>query len=381
MRERRAASTAGGLLLGLGVGWNFTNVGASAGALAEDYATSLAVVGVFTMMFWLAHAALQLPSGRASDRFGPRSVGLAALALIAAGNGVALVTSDPALAIVARSVAGVGTGLGFVSGSDYMRLSAGGTLGQGVFGGSAMAGGGFALALVPLIYEWLEWRAPFASAVALALVAGLALGAAPSLRSPGLHADAGRLPDLARDRRLLRLSAVHMASLGLYAVLFNWIVTLLERAGGFSNETAGAATAAALLLGVFGRPLGGWLVRGRPERAGPVMAASLAGGAIATLLLVAAEPLGLVVFATALMGLSAGIGFAPVFGEAARLRPDAPGASVGYVNTLGNVVAVVGTPLLGLAFSLPGDGRIGFAAAALLWAIPLIVLVPRGRSR
>jgi hypothetical protein len=51
------------------------------------------------------------------------------------------------------------------------------------------------------------------------------------------------------------------------------------------------------------------------------------------------------------------------------------------VNTLGNAVEVVGTPLLGLAFSLPGDGRIGFAAAALLWAAPLLVLLPRGRSR
>jgi hypothetical protein len=110
------------------------------------------------------------------------------------------------------------------------------------------------------------------------------------------------------------------------------------------------------------------------------MAASLAGGVIATLLLVPAEPLVLVVFATA-DGPAAGIGFAPVFGESAPLRPDAPGASVGYVNTLGNAVTVVRTPLLGLAFSLPGNGRVGFAAAALLWAAPLLVLVPRARSR
>jgi MFS family permease len=120
------------------------------------------------MVFWLTHAALQLPSGRASDRFGPRSVGLAAVALIIVGNGLALGTSDPVLAIVARSIAGVGTGLGIVSGSDYMRLAAGGALGQ---------------------------------------------------------------------------------ALGHYAGVFNWIVTLLERAGDLSNETAGAAAAAAILLG------------------------------------------------------------------------------------------------------------------------------------
>ena len=74
------------------------------------------------------------------------------------------------------------------------------------------------------------------------------------------------------------------------------------------------------------------------------------------------------------MGFSAGIAFAPVFVEAARLRPDAPGAAVGWVNTLGNIVPMVGVPLLGLAFSLPGDGRIGFVVGACLWATPLLLL-------
>jgi predicted MFS family arabinose efflux permease len=370
--SRRAA--AGGLLLGLAIGWNFTNIGAAADALADDYGTALVVVGVFTTVFWLTHAAMQLPSGWAADRFGPLPVGLAALGLIVAGNGVALAAAEPAAAIAGRAIVGLGTGLGFVSGSDYMRLSGGGALSQGVFGGSAMAGGGIALAAVPPLYDMLDWRAPFMSAVAVGVAALLVLASAPRRRSPGLHRDAARLPALAGDPRLLRLSAVHMASLGLYAVIFAWIVTLLERAGGYSNETAGAATAAALLTGIVGRPLGGWLVRRRPDRARAVMGASLLGGAAATLLLVPAGPLPLVIVATALIGLAAGVGFAPVFGEAARLRPDAPGAAVGWVNTLGNAVAVTGTPLLGLAFSLPGDGRIGFAAAALLWALPLVVL-------
>ena len=369
---RRAA--AGGALLGLAIGWNFTNVGAVADALGDDYGTPLAVVGVFTTVFWLTHMAMQLPGGRAADRFGPLPVGLGALALMVTGNAVALTLADPAAAIVGRAVVGLGTGLGFLAGSDYMRLSGGGAFAQGVFGGSAMAGGGLALAVVPPLHDTLEWRAPFVTAAALSAFALLALAFAPRRHSPGLHRDAGRLPALARDPRLLRLSAVHMASLGIYAVVFAWIVTLLERAGGYSNEAAGAAAAAALLTGIVGRPLGGWIVRRRPERARAVMAASLVGGAVGTLLLVPAGPLALVVTATALIGLAAGIGFGPVFGEAARARPDAPGAAVGWVNTLGNVVAVAGTPLLGLAFSAPGDGRWGFVAAALLWAAPLAVL-------
>jgi hypothetical protein len=39
-----------------------------------------------------------------------------------------------------------------------------------------------------------------------------------------------------------------------------------------------------------------------------------------------------------------------------------------------NLLVVAGAPLLGLTFSLPGEGRIGFAAAAALWLAALVVL-------
>jgi hypothetical protein len=44
------------------------------------------------------------------------------------------------------------------------------------------------------------------------------------------------------------------------------------------------------------------------------------------------------------------------------------------VNSAGILTILVATPLLGLAFSLPGDGRIGFAAAGALWAAALLVV-------
>jgi hypothetical protein len=47
---------------------------------------------------------------------------------------------------------------------------------------------------------------------------------------------------------------------------------------------------------------------------------------------------------------------------------------VGLVNTAANLVVLVGTPLVGLSFSLAGEGRLGFAALAVLWlaALPVI---------
>jgi predicted MFS family arabinose efflux permease len=240
-----------------------------------------------------------------------------------------------------------------------------------------MAGGGLALAVVPALEGPLGWRAPFTSAVVVALVALVVLLACPRIPRASLHAGEASVRELLADRRLYRLSAAHMASLGLNAVVANWTVTLLVRGGGFSLRAAGLVSALTLVGGIVGRPLGGWLSRGRPERAREVIAVSLAAGAAGTALLIPAEPLALVLFAATLVGVGAGLAFAPVFAAAAALRPDGPGAAVGLVNMAGNGVIVAATPLLGLAFALPGDGRLGFALASAAWAAALLVLPRR----
>jgi NNP family nitrate/nitrite transporter-like MFS transporter len=293
---------------------------------------------------------------------------------MAAGNALLLAVPDPAVGIGVRGLVGLGTGAAFVAGSDYVRAAGGGPVAQGVFGGSAMAGGGLALAVVPALHGPLDWRAPFATALAAALAALLALLLAP--RPPRFAGEERRagLRSLLRDRRLDRLAIAHMASLGLNAVVANWAVTLLTRAGGFSLAVAGVASALTLAAGIVGRPLGGWLARCEPRRARAVVAASLATGAAGTALLLPAGPLPLVLLACALVGLGAGLAFAPVFAAAAALRPEGPGAAVGLVNMAGNLVIVAGTPLLGLAFALPGEGRLGFAAVAGFWAAALLAL-------
>jgi uncharacterized membrane protein YhaH (DUF805 family) len=43
------------------------------------------------------------------------------------------------------------------------------------------------------------------------------------------------------------------------------------------------------------------------------------------------------------------------------------------------VTILVATPLFGLTFSLPGEGRIGFLVVAVLWAATALV-VPRLRD-
>jgi nitrate/nitrite transporter NarK len=257
-----------------------------------------------------------------------------------------------------RFVAGIGTGASFVSGSDYVRSTIGTPLAQGLYGAASMASGGLALVLVP---QWGSWQAPFASAALLATAGAVAVAAAP--RAPDRPPLSAALPSFG-DRRLLRLAAMHSASFGFSVVVANWVVTLLERHDDASAEAAGVAAGLTLLLGIVTRPAGGRVY----GRAGLLRASFLAGGA-GTALLALGSQLGVAVAAAAVVGLAAGVPFAASFTDAARLRPDAPGAAIGLVNMAAAATILVGTPLVGVSFSLPGDGRLGFAVVAALWAL------------
>jgi hypothetical protein len=144
-----------------------------------------------------------------------------------------------------------------------------------------------------------------------------------------------------------------------------WIVPLLERHG-TDRGTAALVGALVLLGGIVTRIGGGILMVHKPGLARPVLAASLVGGGAAALLLALPLPLAVHALATLLAGLSAGLPFAIVFGAAQTLRPDAPAAAVAFVNSFAIAFLLVGTPLAGAAFSLPGDGRLAFAAIGVL---------------
>jgi predicted MFS family arabinose efflux permease len=56
------------------------------------------------------------------------------------------------------------------------------------------------------------------------------------------------------------------------------------------------------------------------------------------------------------------------------MRPDAPGAAIALVNACAVLTILVGTPLAGLTFDLPGEGSLAFAAIAALCALSLVAL-------
>lgn len=350
-----------GFALAFTPGFNAANVGAVADTASKQYGVGLAVIGLFTTALFLSHAAMQVPMGRLCDRLGSRVVGVSGLVVVAVASAAALSWREAWFAIAMRLVAGFGTAASFVGGSDYVRATSGSPVAQGLYGAVSMAGGGLAVGLLPL---WASWRTPFVAAAVVAAIGAVVVLFAPHAPR-SVHAPQRTT---VRDPHLLPLGAWHAASFGLSVVLGNWTVTLLHRAGGVSEATAGLAGGLILFLGVISRPAGGRLVD-RPA----LVRASFVASAFGTVLLAAATPFALAVVGAVVVGLAAGIPFAPSFSGAARVRPDAPGAAVGFVNMIAAVTILVGTPLLGLTFSLPGNGRIGFAAVVALCLATVLV--------
>jgi MFS family permease len=341
-------------------------LGAVATRLSHAYGVSLTVVGLFVTVQFVVHMLMQVPGGQAADRFGARTTALLGLVLVVAGNAVSLPAAVPALGFLGRAIVGLGTGFAFVAGSDYIRARGGSAALQGAYGGASVLGPGIALAVVPPLADVLGWRAPYLSAIAVASACALLLALAPAVEGAARHAADRLAGGIYGDRRLYRFAAIHAMSFGFSVIVGNWVVTLLERHG-HSKSAASLAGSLTLLLGFFTRLAGGRLLR-RAD-AGRWVAASLVVGGLGAVVLALPLPLGVLVVDAAIVGLAAGLPFAMAFTGAARTRPDAPGAAVGLVNACAALVIVAGAPLVGLTFSLPGDGRIGFVVLGVLAAL------------
>src|SRR5712691_5364360 len=356
----------GGVGVGVAVGWNIAILGPIATRLSHAYGVSLTTIGLFVTVQFIVHILMQVPGGRAADRWGARTSALSGLVLIMVGNGVSLFAPQPALAFLGRAVVGLGTGFAFASGSDYIRARGGTPFLQGIYGGGSVLAPGIAVAVVPQLADRLGWRAPYLSAIVVAAVCAGLLGLAPAVGRTVRHAGERLDTGFFRDRRLYRFAAIHAMSFGFSVIVGNWVVTLLEQHG-HSRSSASIAGSLTLLLGFFTRAAGGPLLR-RVD-ASRWVAASLVLGGLGAVVLALPLPFWTLVVVAAIVGLAAGVPFAMAFTGAAQARPDAPGAAVGFINAWASLVIVAGTPLVGLTFSLPGDGRIGFIALGVLAAL------------
>ena len=88
-------------------------------------------------------------------------------------------------------------------------------------------------------------------------------------------------------------------------------------------------------------------------------------------------PLWLSAIGSLLVGVASAVPWTYVFTRAPHVRPEATGSAFAVVSGIPLTAAIVGVPLIGLTFALPGNGRIGFVVVAALWAVLLFVLPKR----
>jgi predicted MFS family arabinose efflux permease len=364
--------------IGIGSSWNLANVGPAADQVADHYGVAVAVVGLFTTAVFAGEFVSMSTIGRLLAWRSPRQLGIAAVVICIAGNLLTLLGGGVGPALALRLMVGIGVGYGFVCGTVYVQQLGGTALHQGLYGGVSLAAGGAAVAAVPPLAGSLGWEAPFLfAAIAGAATLPLAVFGREARRAGG----AGRreIPffELLGDRRLMRFALIHSASFGLSIVLSNWVVNMLTQGGGYGEETAGLIGAMILVLGIFSRPGGGLLVHMRPARAHALLATTVALGATGSLLLGLAPALPLALLASVLLGIASGAPFGALVDGIGRVFPDSPGAAFGAMNTYALVLIIVGTPLVGATLSLPGNGLIGFAAAAGFCLLAGLFLPPQ----
>lgn len=353
--------------IGIGSSWNIANVGPAADQVADHYGVAVAVVGFFTTAVFAGEFVSMSTIGRLLGVRGARDLGIAAVVLCIAGNLLTLLGGGVGLALALRLVIGIGVGYGFVCGTVYVQQLGGTALHQGLYGGVSLAAGGSAVAAVPPLAGSLGWEAPFLfAAIAGAATLPLIFFGREVRAAGGGGGGRREIPffELLGDRRLIRFALIHSASFGLSIVLSNWVVNVLTEGGDYSEETAGLIGAMILVLGIFSRPGGGLLVHLRPARARALLAVTVAFGAAGSLLLGIAPALPLALLGSILVGIASGAPFGALVDGIGRVFPDSPGAAFGAMNTYALVLIIVGTPLVGVTLSLPGDGLIGFAAAA-----------------
>src|SRR3569833_2807482 len=235
---------AGGIGIGFGGGWNFAVLGPIATRLSHVDGVVPAVVGAFVTVQFVMHMLMQIPGGRAADRWGAKQRALLGMTLVMVGNALSLPAPHPSLAFAGRAV--IGTGVAVGGGSDYIRVRGGGPLLQGLYGGSSVLAPGSAVAVVPLLAGRFGWRAGYESAIVVCLVCLLILLAAPATARAARHAGERLELGFFRDRELYRLAAEPAMSFGFSVVVGNGVVTLHEHHG-HGKAVAGAAGALTLL--------------------------------------------------------------------------------------------------------------------------------------
>ena len=254
-------------------------------ALREEFALDLVAASLLVSFFQLAGMLLGLFGGMLADRFGPRRVMRAGLAIAAAGSAMGALAPGATMLLASRAIESTGFILTVLPGPALLARTTPAARLRGTMGAWSAympAGMTIALAATPFVLQSVGWRAAWWAIAAASVVMFVAIG-----RTVAPDA-AGRVPDgafaLVRDTLRSPRPWVLAGAFGCYAAqwmgVFGFLPTLYSDAG-VALTAAGALTAFGVAINVAGNLASGVLLQRGVPRATllAVAAASMFAGA------------------------------------------------------------------------------------------------------
>lgn len=336
--------------------------------IMRDLGITPAQAGLLSTATFLGGGLLAIPVGQLTDWLGARWMTAGSLAILLLSTlGMAVAPGYGSLLAI-RLFSGMGVCASFIATSHYANAHWSGprsALAQGLLGGCMQLGIGIAIFVLPLLATLVGWRWALAlCAVPLVVALGLWLRWA---RATPRRRGSVPMRSVFADPASWRLGLVNGATFGLTVVLGTWVAVYFVEEFGLALTLAGMFGAQTALLGMVGRPVGGLLIARGAVGARALIRWMLAGSALALLLLAwPGRPMGAAVGAVILVGITASLSYPGLLVLASRVRPDATGAVLGVVSTVGSLVVILGAPSIGALFSASGGFSLPFGLLALL---------------
>jgi len=337
--------------------------------LMYDFGVTAGIVGTLSALYFYAYAGLQVPIGLLVDRWGPRRMLAAAMALNGLGTLLFAGTTDIGLAYIGRLLIGVGSAVGWVGSLKLIAAWFSPTrfaLLTGCTSAMGLAGAVIGQAPMAMAIGAVGWRPALFGvglvAVVYALVLWLAVRDAP-LGAPAPVAE--RFSDVLRGLRKVAarqrtwtvafLAGAMAAPQASFAAL--WGVPYLMAAHDIDRTTAAASTSMLLLGWGIGGPLAGWISDRMARRRSPLLVGAV--GAFATMAAVIyfpGLPLAVVQGLLLINGIAAGSMILCYVAGREHNEPHASGVAIGIVNMMAMLSGAIVQTAVGWLLDLAWGG-------------------------
>jgi predicted MFS family arabinose efflux permease len=358
------------------IGFQFQSIGSAANLLMADLGIGYSEIGMLLGAYLLPGVVVAYPAGLLGSRGREKTLGLAGLVLMVISGLVLSYSSDFVLALVARTIGGVGaTVLGLVATKmvadwfDDREI----VLAMSVLQMSWPFGAMIALPIQTFIAQSFGWHAVMVSGTVCSVAVLFAFAMIPRAAQPAqaTAAGRGRLPRAALMPVVI--SGTIWGAMNLACVLFFSYAPLLMVAQGSSPTVSASLTSLSIWFTILAIPAGGYLVHraGRPITA--IISCSLI--AAAALMLFVAD------FHSTISCLIFGFAIGPMSGAilslpARVLEPADRSVGFGLFYSCFYVLMAIGPTIAGRLQDAWGSPSAALVASAALLAsmVPLVAL-------